>query len=110
MEQEHLLAHQADGAAQVGQLQLVDRNAIEQDLAPLQLIKPQQQFHDRALARACSPHDADGATGRYLQVEVPQQRFSAAVSEIHSAEVQGAAHLVEGQGAIPAGDRDGGVD
>ena len=50
MEEEDLLAHQADGLAQVLELQPLDPLTIQEDLAALNLIEAQQQFDDRALA------------------------------------------------------------
>ena len=48
VKQKHLLTHQADAAAQILQAQAADRQAIEQNLACLDLIEAQQQLNDRA--------------------------------------------------------------
>ena len=106
VEQEHLLAHQADGPAQIRQLQIPDRQAIEQDLALLQLVQAQQQPDDGALAGAGGADDAQGAAGWHLQIEALQQRLAAGIGEAQATEAQGALHGRRGQGAVATGDGD----
>jgi len=57
-EQEHVLQHLAEVPAQRGDLDLADVDAVDQDLALLELVVPADQGEDGALAGAGGAHKA----------------------------------------------------
>src|SRR5690606_15810226 len=64
MEEEDVLTDQADGAPEVIQAQLGDRDTIDRDGAFLDLVQAQKQLDECALSRAGRPDDPDGGARR----------------------------------------------
>ena len=62
-EQERILQHHAEAAAQLGEVHLLDVHAIDADRAFLHVVEAQQQRDDRGLARAGVADDGDGFAG-----------------------------------------------
>ena len=59
MEQEHVLQHAADAAAQVGRVDLAQIGAVDQHRALIGLVEPEHQLLDRGLAGADAADQAD---------------------------------------------------
>ena len=55
----HVLQHEAEQPAQLGQVELADVDAVDRDAAAADVVEPQQQVDERRLARAGRADDAD---------------------------------------------------
>ena len=62
-EQERILQHDAEAAAQIGEVHLFHVDAIDADCAFLHVVKAQQQRDQRGLARAGVADHGDGFPG-----------------------------------------------
>ena len=67
------MRHIANGAAQVLQIEAVNRRAVEQDAPVLRLVKAQQQFHQSRFTRAGGPDKSRGLPGGDGQVDAVQR-------------------------------------
>ena len=71
-EEIHVLQHQAADAAQLGEVELADVDAVDEDAPALDVVEAQQQADDRGLAGAGRADDADPLPGRHLERDVAQ--------------------------------------
>ncbi len=74
VEQLNILRYVTDVVAQVGYLQLLDINAINQQMSAVGLIQIQQQLLQCAFARTTASDDADVFAGQDAQVQVVERR------------------------------------
>src|SRR5690606_3676682 len=74
-EEEHVLEHQADVVAQLRQAHPPDVDAVDEDLAALDVIEAQEQVDDRRLARPRRPDDGHRLPRRHRKRDVPQYPF-----------------------------------
>ena len=82
-EQDRLLQHQADVAPQRGPAVLPDVAAVDQDRAPLRLVQPQDQAHDRGLAGPRHAHQGEPLAGGDGERDVAQHVPAVAIVERH---------------------------
>ena len=81
-EHEVVLQHHADAAAQVGEVDFADVDAVEAHHALLHRIEALDQAREGGLARAAAPDHADHGAGRDVQVDaVERGRAGARVAE-----------------------------
>ncbi len=92
LEQVDVLADQADGPAQRGQLELADRLAIDADLARRGIVEAQQQLDQGRLARAGGADQCQGMPRRHGQLDALDPSPGIAVTEGHRLEADLAAH------------------
>ena len=71
--------------------------ATDEDLTGGHVIQTADEVHEAGLGAAGAADDADGLTGRYLEIDVPQDGLFGvlAVSKVHVAELHGAVGDVE---------------
>src|SRR6185369_6758952 len=92
VEQQVLLQHDADLAAQPGGVDLPDIDPVDLDLPALRPVETLHQFRQRRLARAGGSDDTYHLPGRNLQVDAGENLRSAGhVTEADTAELDGAA-------------------
>ena len=94
-EQEHILQHLAEVPAQGGDLDLADVDAVDQDLALLELVVPADQGEDGALAGAGGAHKGHGLAGIHMEGNALQHPLAGNVAEPHVPELDLALHLVQ---------------
>ena len=70
--QKTFLWHVADLTTEVRKVELVDRHAVDQDLAFLRIVQPRDEIHERALSAPRRSDDADRRSGRDLEIDVAQ--------------------------------------
>ena len=76
VEQQVVLQHHADLAAQLGRIDQPDIDAVDQDAALFRRVQPLYQLRQRAFARTRSPDDADHLAGADVEAEALQSRCS----------------------------------
>ena len=76
-EEERLVEDQADVVPEAGQRVAVDRHAVDQDLAVVDVVEAGQQAGDRRLAAAGAADDRDRLTRFDREIEIAQYRFAA---------------------------------
>src|SRR6266540_1835074 len=76
-----LLEDDSELIAQVGQLVVVQLDAVEQDLAGCRVVETGQQAHERRLARAGCAGDAHPGPGRDREGDIVQNRMALLVGE-----------------------------
>jgi len=69
-----VLGHVADVVAQFADIDLANVHAIDQQRARIRLVKTDQQFGQRAFARAAAPDDADLLARPHIQVDAAQRQ------------------------------------
>src|SRR5690606_28764874 len=87
VEQEHVLAHQSDGASQILELQLLNRPAVERDAPLFDLVESEQKLHQSALTRSGGADDSHGPSGGDVHRNVPQNRSTGGVGESNVADL-----------------------
>ena len=87
VEQHGVLIHHRDQAAQIGQGQLAQIDAIEGDGAGLGFVEAAEEIDDRALAAAAGTHQGHGAAAGQLQIELVDHRV-VAIGETHAPRFQ----------------------
>ena len=80
-EQVHVLQHQAEQPAHVGEIELADVDAVDRDPAARHVVEPQQQVDQRRLARAGGADDADALAGADLEADVLEHQVVVVVGE-----------------------------
>ncbi len=94
--------HDAEQAAQILQIHFADVDAVEQDLAALNVVKAQQKLNDRGLARAGVADDRERLAGLDAEGNVAQNPIfvlgcrAAVIGEPDIAEFDFAARSVKG--------------
>ena len=85
-----VLRHDADGAAQGMQIQILDVHAVEQDVAALRIVEAQHQLEQRGLAGAGRADDGDRFAGLDLERQAVQRCGIGPrrIVEIHVAQTQ----------------------
>ena len=68
----HVLQHQAEQAAQVGEVELANVDAVDGDPSALSLVEPHQQVDQRRLAGSGGADDADALARPDLEAHVLQ--------------------------------------
>ena len=94
-EKEHILQHLPEMAAQRGNLDLADVDAVNQDLAPLELIVAADQRQNRAFAGAGGPHKRHRLTRVYMEGDALQHPLAGYVAEPDIPEFDFAPHLFQ---------------
>ena len=94
-EDERVLENDADVLAQVGQAQLLDVDAVEQDAALLDVVETRHQADDRGLARARGAHDGDALPCANPEIDVAQHPVLVDVRKRDVLERDLAAHVLE---------------
>ncbi len=102
VEQQHLLEHDADVAAQAGEREIADVPAIDRDRARLRVEGAVEERERGRLARAGRTHQSDGLARKRSEGEVGDCRALAVVGERHVLELDQALHPagVDGAGAV----------
>lgn len=104
VEQEGILRHHRYGTPQGRQRVLLERLAVQKDLAALRIIEAGDQVDERSLARAGRPHEGDALPGLYRKRNAPERgRALIAVVQAHVTEGQLAERLVQRQRASAFG-------
>ena len=85
-EQERLLEDERDRAADVGEPQLAQVEAVEQHAAVLRVVEAREQAGDGALARAGRADERERLARRDVQVEPVEHGAVALVAEAHAVE------------------------
>ncbi len=88
-EQERLLEHHPQLAAQVVQPQLRQRHATQAQLAALRVVEPRQQQRDGGLARPRGAHQRERLPRLDPQRHPVEHRFAAGVAERHAVQLDG---------------------
>ena len=107
-EEERVLQHDAELAAQFLHVQFANVDAVEQDLAALDVVEAQQELNGGGFAGAGVADDGDGLTGLDAEGDVAQDPIvfagigAAVIGEPDVAKFDFAAH--EAEGASAAGD------
>ena len=83
VEQQHVLRHDADLAAQAVERHGGDVDAVDRDPARRGFVQAHQQMGERALAGAVGADDGDGFPGGDGEIDVLQRRRPAGVAEAH---------------------------
>ena len=78
--QMHVLQHQAEQPAQIGEIERADVHAVDGDPAPLNVVEAQQQVDQRRLPRAGCTDNPDALTGLHLEADVPENPVGICVS------------------------------
>ncbi len=78
-QQRQVMGDIADLLAQVGDIQLPQVQAVEEQLALLRFVKSHQQTRQGAFARAAATDDSDPLTGREMKARVRQCRCALVV-------------------------------
>ena len=100
VEKRHVLAHQRNVAAQVGERELVDASAVEHDSPRCRLVEAGNQVDQRCLATAGRAHQPDALAGSNHQADLAQRVLvRAVVAKRHAVESELAAHPFEDDGA-----------
>src|SRR5205085_141509 len=97
-EEERLLEHERDRTPDVGQPQLPNVVAVEQDATAVGVVQAREQPGDRALARARRADERERLARRDLEIESVEDRRIALVSETHAFESDGAPWVLELEG------------
>ena len=82
-EQEHILQHLAEVPAQGGDFDLFDIDAVDEDLALLDVVVPADQGQDRGLAGAGGAHKGHGLSGFHMEGNALQYPFIGLVGKPH---------------------------
>ena len=109
-EQERLLEHHAQLAAQVVQAQVPQRHATEAQLAGLRVVEARQQQRRRGLAGAGRAHERERLPRLHPQRHVVEHRLAAGVAERDVVELHGQRTLGQGGGGHRIDDVGVGVD
>ena len=102
VEQEHLLADQPDGAAQVLEVKLFHVDPVEAHLATGGVDETQQQLDQGRLARPGRAHDRGRLAGREHEVDAAEDGGLRAVVEADAVERELPAHVLDGELPRPA--------
>src|SRR5690606_35662993 len=86
VEQYGVLRYHADGGAQAGLRDVADVLAGDQDGAPFDVVKTEQQARQRRFAGARRTHHRHRAASRYLEADAFQDRSARVVAEHDIAE------------------------
>ena len=86
-EQEHVLQHLAEVAAQAADLDLLDVDAVDEDLSLLDIVIAADQGQDGGLARARGAHEGHGLLGQDMEGHALQDPLARLVGEPHVAEL-----------------------
>ncbi|GAA3244366.1 hypothetical protein GCM10017691_50320 [Pseudonocardia petroleophila] len=86
-EQERLLEHHAELAAQVGQPQVGQRHAAQAQLSVLRVVEAREQQRHRRLAGACGADERERLARRDGQRDPVEDGFLAGVAEPHAVEL-----------------------
>ncbi len=86
-EEERVLEHHADAAAQRLQRRVAHVEPVDLDRTGVNVVEPRQQQPDRRLARARATDERDGFTRGNVQREVAQHRLGRGISERDVVEV-----------------------
>src|SRR5260370_42495086 len=82
-EQERFLEHQTDLPAEVFEAELADVHAVDLDGSLIGVVEAAQQVHQRRLADARAPDDADVLAWTDIEINAPEYGMRAVVSEAH---------------------------
>ena len=110
VKQERILQHDAELAAQVVQIYFANVDAVEQNLAALNVVEAQQQLNDRGLAGAGVADDGERLAGFDAEGNVAQDPIfvlgcrAAVIGEPDVAEFDFAARSVKGVRLLGFGD------
>ena len=74
-EEEHVLLHDTDAAAQIGELDVADILPVQSDAAAGGLIKARNQLAERRLAAAAGADQGQHLAGAHVQVDVLEHRL-----------------------------------
>ncbi len=110
VEEEDVLAHEADGTAQVGGAQVPQVEAVEADGPGGDVVEAEDQLEQGGLARSRGPHDGGGLARLDAQVEGAEHPRTGGVGELDGVESHRATDLLAGQGGRPVGDAGLGVE
>ncbi len=80
-EEEHILQHLAEMTAQRGDLDLLDVDAVDQDLTLLDVVVPADQGKNGGLAGAGGADEGNGLPGRYLEGNALQHPLTGLVGK-----------------------------
>ena len=94
-EEEHILQHLAEVAAQRGNFNFPDVDAVDQDLTLLELVVAADEGQDRALAGAGGADEGDGLAGVNVEGDALQHPLAGDIAEPDVAELDLALHLVQ---------------
>ena len=93
-EEEDVLLHHTDAAAQSLDIPLANIDPIDEDLPALDFVKTADQVDDRALASAGRPHQCDALAGLGFEGGIPQDPIFPCVGKPHPAEFNLAQHAL----------------
>ena len=85
-EEHRLLHHDAGLVHQRVALDVSDIVSVDEDPSGRSFVEPEQQRHERGLARACRTDDRDGLSGLYGQIYVLEHRGGGLVFEAYALE------------------------
>src|ERR1700722_16548473 len=71
-EKERILQHNSEKLTQILQTNFANIDAVEENLAALNVVEPQQQLDDRGFARARVADDCESLAGLYAERNVAQ--------------------------------------
>ena len=95
IEQPGILQHHGKLAAQVSPGEVLDIDAIHQNLAAVDIVKAHQQFHQRGLACAGRSHNCHLLTRFHLDRKIVDHRVVGVVAEPNVLEFDSAFHVVQ---------------
>ncbi len=93
VEQERLLQHHPDLAAPGPQVVLSQIVSVHVDRAPIRVVEPAHQIHDRGLPHARPAHEPDHLSGGDVQLDVIEHRRPVLVAEVHVVELHRTLHI-----------------
>ena len=100
VQQQHMLGHQTDLAAQAGDAHAADVGPVDDNAARVRVCEAHQQVDDGALARAVLPRDGDGLPRLNLQIDAREDLLPSRIGEVHILQANMAGN--GGEGGLPA--------